>query len=73
MPSDDSGSFTNWLGPLSGAASSTPLSHYGSRYFARLVRLAQARPRTNRRPGAAEDEEDSGAHPWRPRVRPRAR
>ena len=29
------------------------------RYFARLVRLAQARLRARRRPGAAEDEEDA--------------
>jgi RNA polymerase sigma factor (sigma-70 family) len=58
MSSDDSGSVTHWLGALRGGEldAAQPL---WERYFARLVRLAQARLRTNRRPGAAEDEEDA--------------
>jgi RNA polymerase sigma factor (sigma-70 family) len=58
MSPDDSGSVTHWLGALRGGEldAAQPL---WERYFARLVRLAQARLRTNRRPGAAEDEEDA--------------
>src|SRR5215469_18344099 len=58
MPPDDSGSVTQWLGALQGGdlGAAQPL---WERYFARLVRLAQARLRTRRRPGAAEDEEDA--------------
>jgi hypothetical protein len=58
MLSDDSGSVTHWLGALRGGEldAAQPL---WERYFARLVRLAQARLRTNRRPRAAEDEEDA--------------
>ena len=58
MSSDDSGSVTQWLGALQGGdlGAAQPL---WERYFARLVRLAQARLRTRRRPGAAEDEEDA--------------
>src|SRR5262245_19242535 len=58
MSSDDSGSVTHWLGALKGGDldAAQPL---WERYFARLVRLAQARLRTRRGPGAAEDEEDA--------------
>jgi RNA polymerase sigma factor (sigma-70 family) len=58
MPPDDSGSVTQWLGALRGGdlEAAQPL---WDRYFARLVRLAQARLRTRRGPGAAEDEEDA--------------
>ena len=58
MSSDDSGSVTHWIGALRGGelGAAQPL---WERYFARLVRLAQGRLRTWRRPGAAEDEEDA--------------
>src|SRR5262249_37721641 len=58
MSSDDSGSVTQWIGALRGGelGAAQPL---WERYFARLVRLAQTRLRTWRRPGAAEDEEDA--------------
>ena len=58
MSPDDSGSVTHWIGALRGGEldAAQPL---WERYFARLVRLAQARLRTNRRPRAAEDEEDA--------------
>ena len=58
MPSDDHGSVTRWIGALRGGdlGAARPLCE---RYFARLVRLARARIRTRRRPGAAEDEEDA--------------
>jgi RNA polymerase sigma factor (sigma-70 family) len=58
MPSDESGSVTQWLGALQGGdrEAAQPL---WERYFARLVRLARARLRTKRGPGAAEDEEDA--------------
>jgi DNA-directed RNA polymerase specialized sigma24 family protein len=58
MPPDDSGSVTQWLGALQGGdlGAAQPL---WERYFARLVRLTQARLRTRSRPGAAEDEEDA--------------
>ena len=58
MSSDDSGSVTHWLGALRGGDldAAQPL---WERYFARLVRLAQARLRTRRGPGAVEDEEDA--------------
>jgi DNA-directed RNA polymerase specialized sigma24 family protein len=58
MSSDDSGSVTHWIGALRGGDldAAQPL---WERYFARLVRLAQARLRTRRGPGAAEDEEDA--------------
>ena len=55
---DDSGSVTHWLGALRGGDhdAAQPL---WERYFARLVRLAQARLRSQRRPGAVEDELDA--------------
>src|SRR6516164_8124547 len=58
MSPDDSGSVTLWIGALRGGDldAAQPL---WERYFARLVRLAQARLRTRRGPGAAEDEEDA--------------
>ena len=58
MSPDDSGSVTHWIGALRGGEldAAQPL---WERYFARLVRLAQGRLRTWRRPGAAEDEEDA--------------
>jgi RNA polymerase sigma factor (sigma-70 family) len=58
MSSDDSGSVTHWIGALRGGDldAAQPL---WERYFARLVRLAQARLRTRRGPGVAEDEEDA--------------
>ena len=58
MSSDDSGSVTHWIGALRGGDldAAQPL---WERYFARLVRLAQARLRTRRGPGAVEDEEDA--------------
>jgi RNA polymerase sigma factor (sigma-70 family) len=58
MPSDDSGSVTQWLGALQGGdlGAAQPL---WERYFARLVRLAQARLRSRPWPKAAEDEEDA--------------
>jgi RNA polymerase sigma factor (sigma-70 family) len=58
MSSDDSGSITHWIGALKGGDldAAQPL---WERYFARLVRLAQARLRARRGPGAAEDEEDA--------------
>ena len=66
MPPKDSGSVTQWLGALQGGdlGAAQPL---WERYFARLVRLAQARLRARRGPGAAEDEEDAALRspPWR--------
>ena len=58
MSADDSGSVTHWIGALRGGDldAAQPL---WERYFARLVRLAQARLRTRRGPGVAEDEEDA--------------
>ncbi len=58
MSSDDSGSVTHWIGALRGGDldAAQPL---WERYFARLVRLAQARLHTRRGPGAVEDEEDA--------------
>jgi RNA polymerase sigma factor (sigma-70 family) len=58
MPSDDSGSVTHWLGALRGGDlnAAQPL---WQRYFARLVRLAQARLRTKPGPRVVEDEEDA--------------
>jgi RNA polymerase sigma factor (sigma-70 family) len=58
MPTYDSGSVTHWIGALRGGDldAARPLCE---RYFARLVRLARARLRARRRPGAAEDEEDA--------------
>ena len=58
MPSDDSGSVTNWLGALrrGNLDAAQPL---WERYFARLVRLAKDGLRTRRRPGSVEDEEDA--------------
>jgi RNA polymerase sigma factor (sigma-70 family) len=58
MPSDDSGSVTHWLGALKGGDrdAAQPL---WERYFARLVRLAQARLRSRPWPKAVEDEEDA--------------
>jgi RNA polymerase sigma factor (sigma-70 family) len=58
MPSDESGSVTHWIGALQGGDldAAQPL---WERYFASLVRLAQTRLRIQRRPGAAEDEEDA--------------
>jgi RNA polymerase sigma factor (sigma-70 family) len=58
MSSDDSGSVTHWIGALRGGDldAAQPL---WERYFARLVRLAQARLRTQRGSGAGEDEEDA--------------
>jgi hypothetical protein len=58
MPSDDSGSVTQWLGALRGGdlQAAQPL---WERYFARLVRLAQARLRARPWPRAVEDEEDA--------------
>ena len=58
MSSDDSGSVTHWIGALRGGDldAAQPL---WERYFARLVRLAQARLGTRRGQAAAEDEEDA--------------
>jgi RNA polymerase sigma factor (sigma-70 family) len=58
MSSDDSGSVTQWLGALRGGDpdAAQPL---WERYFARLVRLAQARLRSRPGRGAGEDEEDA--------------
>jgi hypothetical protein len=58
MPSDDSGSVTDWLGALQGGDldAAQPL---GERPFARLVRLAHARLRTKPVARAAKDEEDA--------------
>ena len=58
MSPDDSGSVTHWLGALQGGEldAAQPL---WERYFARLVRLAQARLRTKPWPKAVEDEEDA--------------
>lgn len=58
MPSDDHGSVTQWLCALRGGdpGAAQPL---WERYFARLVRLAQARLRGKRQAGASEDEEDA--------------
>jgi hypothetical protein len=58
MSSDDSGSVTHWLGALQGGDldAAQPL---WERYFARLVRLAKARLRARKGPGAAEDEEEA--------------
>ena len=58
MSSGDSGSVTHWIGALRGGDldAAQPL---WERYFARLVRLAQARLRTRRGAGAVEDEEDA--------------
>jgi RNA polymerase sigma factor (sigma-70 family) len=58
MSPDDSGSVTHWLGALRGGDldAAQPL---WERYFARLVRLAQARLRTKPWPKAVEDEEDA--------------
>jgi RNA polymerase sigma factor (sigma-70 family) len=58
MSTDDSGSVTHWLGALQSGDldAAQPL---WERYFARLVRLAQARLRTWRGAGGAEDEEDA--------------
>ena len=58
MSPDDSGSVTHWIGALRGGelGAAQPL---WERYFNRLVRLAQGRPRTQRRPSAAQDGEDA--------------
>jgi DNA-directed RNA polymerase specialized sigma24 family protein len=58
MPGDDSGSVTHWIGALRGGdlEAAQPL---WERYFARLVRLAQARLRAKPGPRAPEDEEDA--------------
>jgi DNA-directed RNA polymerase specialized sigma24 family protein len=58
MSSGDPGSVTHWLGALQSGDldAAQPL---WERYFARLVRLAQARLRTKPWPRAAEDEEDA--------------
>src|SRR5262249_51863205 len=55
---DDSGSVTQWLGALQGG-DLRAVQPLWERSFARLVRLAQARLRTRRGPGVAEDEEDA--------------
>jgi DNA-directed RNA polymerase specialized sigma24 family protein len=52
------GSVTRWIGDLK-AGGDAAAQHLWQRYFDRLVHLAQARLRTARRPGAAEDEEDA--------------
>jgi DNA-directed RNA polymerase specialized sigma24 family protein len=58
MPPEEQGSVTRWLGELKAgdAAAAQPL---WERYYARLVRLARARLRGTRRPGAVADEEDA--------------
>jgi hypothetical protein len=58
MSADDFGSVTHWLGALRGGDldAAQPL---WERYFARLVRLAKDRLRSQRRPGAVEDEQDA--------------
>jgi RNA polymerase sigma factor (sigma-70 family) len=58
MSPDDSGSVTHWIGALRGGEldAAQPL---WERYFARLVRLAQARLRTKPWPKGVEDEEDA--------------
>ncbi len=58
MPSDDHGSVTHWLSALrrGDPRAAQPL---WERYFARLVRLAQARLRGRRQAGASEDGEDA--------------
>jgi RNA polymerase sigma factor (sigma-70 family) len=58
MSTDDSGSVTQWIGALQGGDldAARPL---WERYFARLVRLAQARLRSRQGHRAAEDEEDA--------------
>jgi DNA-directed RNA polymerase specialized sigma24 family protein len=59
MPRDpDEGSVTHWIGELKAGrgAAAQPL---WERYFERLVRLAGAKLRRVRRPGADEDEEDA--------------
>ena len=58
MSPDDSGSVTHWLG-ASAAASSTPPSRSGSATSPASSGWPRPRLRTNRRPGAAEDEEDA--------------
>jgi RNA polymerase sigma factor (sigma-70 family) len=58
MPSGDSGSVTHWFGALR-AGDRDAAQLLWERYFSRLVRLAQARLRAQRRPGTAEDEEDA--------------
>src|SRR4051812_4313474 len=56
MPPEDEGSVTRWLGDLK-AGDPAAAQRLWERYFASLVRLAQAKLRTSRR--IAEDEEDA--------------
>jgi RNA polymerase sigma factor (sigma-70 family) len=58
MSADDSGSVTHWLGALQ-SGNLNAAQPLWERYFARLVRLAQARLRTRKGLRAAEDEEDA--------------
>src|SRR3954466_6105923 len=56
MPPEDGGSVTRWLGDLK-AGDQAAAQKLWERYFASLVRLAQAKLRCSRR--VAEDEEDA--------------
>src|SRR4051812_12260761 len=56
MPPEDEGSVTRWLGDLK-AGDPAAAQRLWERYFASLVRLAQAKLRSSRR--VAEDEEDA--------------
>jgi DNA-directed RNA polymerase specialized sigma24 family protein len=58
MTAEEKGSVTNWIGALKAGdrGAAQPL---WERYFDRLVRLAGAKLRAARHPGAAEDEEDA--------------
>jgi DNA-directed RNA polymerase specialized sigma24 family protein len=58
MAGHDEGSVTRWLGELK-AGDREAVQPLWERYFERLVRLARARLRQGRRPGAVEDEEDA--------------
>jgi DNA-directed RNA polymerase specialized sigma24 family protein len=54
----DRGSVTNWIGGLK-AGDGAAVQPLWERYYLRLVRLARARLRMERRASAAEDEEDA--------------
>jgi DNA-directed RNA polymerase specialized sigma24 family protein len=58
MAPQDGGSVTRWIGDLQ-AGGDSAAQQLWERYFQRLVHLARARLRAERRAGAVEDEEDA--------------